>query len=175
MNRATVVLAVLQFGMALTANCQLTDYEPYEIRRDSIKAIKEWKVSYDTTGLAIDTLLEYEFLFDDKGDMIEKRYEFNRNYTLYKSRTFKYDETHNIVDSKWSNPYSILDGAYYIQPISKCETMNSRGLPLTSTLTYKDGLIEYFAYSYDKNFLTTCMVFNNGKLATVYKIEYKRE
>ncbi len=91
---------------------------------------------------------------------------------MYISTTYKYDDKHNIKESKYNNPYFMMDGVYFKPPETKCETLNKFGKPVNTTLTFESGRMEYWTFEYIVERLIEKRIYVNGRLDTVYKIEY---
>ncbi len=70
MKRQTIILTIFLSIITSFGFSQLTEYSPYEVSQDSIHSIKEWKTVYDSTGKVTDTILDFEFIYNEKGGLI---------------------------------------------------------------------------------------------------------
>ena len=164
-------LLFVVFGISTFSYCQITNYSSYLIKVKSISKITELELLIDSTGQTTESITRYQMLFNDKGDLIEKRESF-ANDSKYISTTFEYDNLHNITNSSYNNPYGFIDEVWLTPPISKCETLRDDGQPIKTTMTYENGKITNWEFSYLDNFIVKKSVFINGVLKAQHHIKY---
>ncbi len=152
---------------------QETNYDYYDIAKDSIQEIKEYTIRYDSSGQPVDTVLNYQLLYSKEGDLIEKRFSFTNNYSEYASYVFQYDKFHNLKSSKYNYPFWTKAQVYWAPPISVCKTLRPDGEPISCHYTYKNGNMKVENFSYNvADKLTKKTIYFNGKLSSVIKLDY---
>lgn len=160
--------------LSLTSNlfAQHSENSRYFISNHKIQTIKEWEFRYNTLAVVYDTVLNYEFIYNNQGELLEQREEFNRDHSLFISTTYQYDKYGDLISKKVNNPFPVMDGVYVRLPLSKCETYNKLGQPTTSTRVKVNGEVEYWEYEYANELLQRIRVFLNGKLVSEHRMEY---
>ena len=79
-------------------------------QKNNILKVQVYEISYLDSS-KIDSVLLYSLFYDSLGRLVEKRFDFNKNYTLYVSHKYIYDNKGGYSFSEY-NPYVI----YSISP-----------------------------------------------------------
>ncbi len=159
---------------------QLTDLDYWDVRRFKIESITEWKIYHDSAGTETARYPQYEFTYDDKGNLIEKKYGFSLDSSKWVTTTYRYNKYHEITDEKTVDPYpSVLSARPYTpRLLAKCETYNTYDNPSHTLLSFADESTETWIFEYmpGYNYPQLPMakkVYQNGLLKNTYTVTYK--
>lgn len=151
---------------------QLTNYE-YLLCNGKTECIHERRIDFDSLGNSKDTILEFSFYYNSEGFLIEKRCDFNTDYSKYSSYQYNYEKNgmKRIKTEIYNNPYILMGGEFEKTPNSKCEILNNYGNPVNTVLMY-DEKTETWLFEYDGYCLLNKKIYFDGELKKVYLIEY---
>jgi len=162
-------------GLSYTCQAQESDHDWMRIYTNDIRQINEWEIFYDSTGLVTDTTLHFVMIYDQEGDMIEKREKFSPDGSDYLSKSYRYDDHHMIKREKVIKlkELNVLDGSVLReQPEHRCEVLRYDGKPKHTMLVMSNGDAVHWIHEYDRGFLTRKEILRNGRLESIYLIDY---
>ena len=101
-------LPILIFLLLSTASyCQYNALSIPDRKQIQLKKINEWNVEIDSLANRVDSSLT-SYFYDTLGYLIEKKYDFNRDFSKFISVKYKYNEKGFLIDSIVKYPYHVF-------------------------------------------------------------------
>ena len=161
----------------------------YFLKELQIKSFTETKFHFDTLGNIKDSSIVNYYIIDSAGRIIEHRFDYRFNSTIYRSILFTYSED-GTVNKTFNDPFGpdyFLDGFYvpdklpmyceYRNSSYQIETINIKAGQEDDIYTMRyyynqDLFVKYFYY---KEYLISSLDFSKGdKLQYRHKISYEK-
>lgn len=158
---------------------QEPDLNYWEVNQLKVESITQWTILYYDNGEERSRFINKQWFYNEDGDLEETRASFTPDGSDWATTTYYYKD-HRLVKEKVDDP--LADGVIGTPArqrwlISKCENYNEHGRPVSAVLTYHDGLIQTWLYTYleadrYERLLGTKKVFVDGRLKMAFMNEY---